>query len=186
VFERVLCKHYTFSASGFYDRMDNLVSQVLDPSTGYQTTANVADVRARGMEFEFAGKYASGVEGRASYSVQDAVDQHSGQFLTNSPKHLGKVNLIVPLRREKLFAGVDAQYTSPRKTLGGDWQGGFPMVNLTLFNTRLFPHVDLSASLYNLFDKKYADPGGAEHLQDSLRQDGRSFRVKVTWRWEQR
>jgi iron complex outermembrane receptor protein len=34
--------------------------------------------------------------------------------------------------------------------------------------------------VYNLFDKSYADPGGGEHTQDTLQQDGRSFRVKVT------
>jgi iron complex outermembrane receptor protein len=38
----------------------------------------------------------------------------------------------------------------------------------------------VSASVYNLFDKSYADPGGGEHVQDRIPQDGRSFRVKVT------
>jgi iron complex outermembrane receptor protein len=38
----------------------------------------------------------------------------------------------------------------------------------------------VSASVYNLFDKAYADPGGQEHVQDTIPQDGRSYRVKVT------
>ena len=42
---------------------------------------------------------------------------------------------------------------------------------------------ELSAGLYNLLDKNYADPGAEEHLQDSLRQDGRNFRVKLTFRF---
>lgn len=186
VWEQVLGKHYTFTAAGFYDRMDNLVGQVFDPATGNGTYTNVANARARGLEFEVAGKYASGIEGRASYSVQDAADRNTGELLTNCPKHLGKLNLVVPLVREKLFGAVEGQYTSRRRTLRGTSLGGFPLVNLTLFNTRVFPRFDLSASLYNVFDKRFDDPGAEEHVQDVIRQDGRSFRIKLTWRWEQR
>ena len=186
VWEQAVGKHYTFTAGGFYDRMDNLVGQVFDPVTANGTYTNVADVRARGLEFEVAGKYASGIEGRASYSVQDAADRNTGELLTNCPKHLGKVNLVVPFMREKLFGSVEGQYTSRRRTLSGASLGGFPVVNLTLFSTRVFPRFDLSASLYNVLDKRSDNPGAEEHVQDAIRQDGRSFRIKLTWRWEQR
>lgn len=186
VWEQGLGKHYTFSASGFYDRMQNLVDEVVDPATELMTFANVANVRARGLEFEVAGKHSSGLEGRASYSVQDAVNQETGRLLTNCPKHLGKVNVVVPLVREKLFAGIEGQYVSRRGTLAGSSVGSYPLVNLTLFNTRLFPRVDLSASLYNVFDKRYDDPAGDETLQNVLQQDGRSFRLKLSWRWGER
>lgn len=186
VWEQAVGRHTTLTASGFYDRMNNLVGEVPAPLPGYATYANVADVRARGVELEAATKYASGFEGRASYSVQDAVNRETGELLSNAPKHLAKLNVIVPLMGEKLFAAVDAQFISRRKTLEGGWVGSYPVINLTLFNTRLFPHVDLSASLYNLFDKRFDDPGGREHVQSVIPQDGRSFRVKLTWRWEQR
>jgi len=52
-----------------------------------------------------------------------------------------------------------------------------------VFGQRLLKNLDLSASVYNLFDKKYGDPGGAEHLQDIIDQDGRTFRVKLTYRF---
>lgn len=46
------------------------------------------------------------------------------------------------------------------------------------------PHgLELSGSAYNLFDTKYSDPGGDEHKQDSIEQDGRTFRVKLTYRF---
>ena len=88
--------------------------------------------------------------------------------------------------REKLFGSVEGQYTSRRRTLSGASLGGFPVVNLTLFSTRVFQRFDLSASLYNVLDKRFDNPGAEEHVQDAIRQDGRSFRVKLTWRWEQR
>jgi hypothetical protein len=33
----------------------------------------------------------------------------------------------------------------------------------------------------NLFDEKYSDPGSTEHIQDLIKQDGRAFRVKLTY-----
>jgi len=43
--------------------------------------------------------------------------------------------------------------------------------------------LDLSASVYNLFDKSYQDPASLDHLQDSLVQDGRTFRVTARYRF---
>jgi iron complex outermembrane receptor protein len=41
-------------------------------------------------------------------------------------------------------------------------------------------HLDLSASAYNLFDKKYFDPAPVGLTQDQIQQDGRSFRAQIT------
>jgi iron complex outermembrane receptor protein len=41
--------------------------------------------------------------------------------------------------------------------------------------------ITVSGSLYNLFDKRFANAGGAEHVQTSIPQDGRSFRVKLSY-----
>lgn len=62
----------------------------------------------------------------------------------------------------------------------GNLAGGYSLANLTLSGRKLLPGLEVSASVYNLFDKAYADPGAQEHVQDTLRQDGRSFRLKAT------
>jgi iron complex outermembrane receptor protein len=41
--------------------------------------------------------------------------------------------------------------------------------------------LELSAGLYNLFGKRYADPAAEEHRQNGIEQDGRTFRVKVAY-----
>ena len=43
--------------------------------------------------------------------------------------------------------------------------------------------LDLSASVYNLLDKRYSDPSSPFHQQASIEQNGRSFRVKLTYRF---
>jgi iron complex outermembrane receptor protein len=67
-----------------------------------------------------------------------------------------------------------------RRTILGSSVGGFALVNATLLSRNLGKHADLSASLYNVFDKTYADPGGQE-LLNAVQQDGRNFRVKLTF-----
>jgi iron complex outermembrane receptor protein len=53
--------------------------------------------------------------------------------------------------------------------------------NFTLFSQPLKQHFRISASLYNAFNSRYGDPGAQEHLQDVIWQDGRTFRLKVTY-----
>jgi len=60
--------------------------------------------------------------------------------------------------------------------------GGFFLVNLTVFSRKITEKVDFSGGLYNLLDKRYADSGGLEHVEVSIPQDGRSFRIKLTYR----
>jgi iron complex outermembrane receptor protein len=43
--------------------------------------------------------------------------------------------------------------------------------------------LDLSGSVYNVFNKKYFDPGRPEDPEDSIQQDGRNFRIKLTARF---
>jgi iron complex outermembrane receptor protein len=43
------------------------------------------------------------------------------------------------------------------------------------------PELELSAGVYNLFDEDYSHPGAAEHTQDLLEQDGRTFRLKLQY-----
>ncbi len=59
----------------------------------------------------------------------------------------------------------------------------FPWSTLPCWLATLASHVDLSASVYNLLDKKYFDPPSTDNLQQEIQQDGRSFRVKMTWHW---
>ena len=103
--------------------------------------------------------------------------------MDNSPKHLAKLNLSLPLWHQKLSAGANAQYTSARSTLARSEVGGFGVINATLVAHTFDRHMDLSASVYNLFDKNYFDPGRPEDIQDRIQQDGRTFRLKITARF---
>lgn len=183
VVEQGLTHHLYLAGSGYYNRINNLISQSTDPVTGRRLYRNLDKVSSKGLEFELSSKWLSGLEGRASYNLQRTTDRATGQVLTNSPLHLVKLGMILPVVGNKLFASLDSWYMSRRRTLTGASVGGFTVFNANLLSRNLGRHAELSVGLYNLFDKNYADPGSEEHVQDALRQDGRNFRVKLTFRF---
>lgn len=175
-------KAYYFSGAGFLNRIDDLIAPSIDPLTGNPIYLNTSPVKTKGIEWEFGGKWANGVESSISHTLQDTRNVVTNNVLTNSPKQLGKVNLSIPLVQRKFFASVDAQYVSERRTVAQTDLGGYLLVNLTFFTRKLTEKMDISGGLYNVLDKKYAESGGIEHRETSIPQDGRSFRVKLTYR----
>jgi iron complex outermembrane receptor protein len=183
VLEQKLERHFQLAISGYDNNIQKLISQTIDPTDGRSIFRNLGKVKSKGLEFELTAKWLSGLEGRASYNLQHTTDRATGEVLTNSPLHLAKLGVIVPVVNNKFFASLDSWYMSRRRTLSGSSVGGFAVLNASLLSRNLGRHAELSAGLYNLFDKNYADPGAEEHVQDALRQDGRSFRVKLTFRF---
>jgi iron complex outermembrane receptor protein len=184
-YEQGIGRNWRASVSGFYNELNDLI--VFE-------NGSYGNLRAetKGLEFALAGNWASGLRGRASYTLQRAENRSRNQDLPDSPDSLVKINLTAPLIREKLFASVEFQYTSQRNTIyttstGSTLPGldlaGYGTLNFTLLSQNLFKHTDISISIYNLFDEQHADPATAAHLQSQIPQNGRTFRFKLTYRF---
>ena len=188
VYEQDVGQHLRPSLSLFYNQMQDLI--VFDSGTFTNF-----DAQTRGVELALDAFLPSGIRGRASYSFQETSDTVNGWDVPDSPNHLLKFNLSVPVVRDKLFASLELQYTSNRRslhntsdtisgqplTVQGEEAGGFAVVNVTLFSRNLIKNLEVSASVYNLLDTQYGDPASSFHTQDVIAQDGRSFRVKLTY-----
>lgn len=181
VWEQYLGDHLRAVASGFHYNIEDLITATTDPSDDLIVYDNTEEIEAKGIELELEGKWASGLEGRVSYSFQETENQETGKILTNSPKHLVKLNMILPIAAENIFVSPEVQYTSKRKTLKDNYEDDFFVTNLTLFSRVLLKGLEVSFSIYNLFDKSYGDPGSEEHIQDTLEQEGRIYRLKLTY-----
>ncbi|HEV2489105.1 MAG TPA: TonB-dependent receptor [Candidatus Acidoferrales bacterium] len=175
-------KRFQGSIAGYDNRIFGLIEQQINPGTGKPVYGNSGNIRTKGIELEWSAKWPAGVEWAISHSIQSSRDLLTGDVLTNSPKQLAKTNLSVPFARQMVFANLEAQYTGERRTIAGTELGGFLLVNATLLTGRLNKNFDLSFSLYNLLNKQYAESGGIEHVETSIPQDGRSFRVKFVYR----
>jgi len=183
VFEQFFTKHTHFTAAGFYNRISDLISEETDPTDGRLQFVNWQKVSGKGLDLELAGKWPSGWQGRLAYTLEDTRDQLTGTRLSNSAKHLAKIDLTAPLIRRRLFASFDSQYLSARQTIDGGRAGAYFVANATIFAPLAVKGLTVSASAYNLFDRRYADPGGPEHQQAALPQDGRTVALKLTYRF---
>jgi iron complex outermembrane receptor protein len=178
VYEQDLPAHLRFIASGYYYQVDDLISETL---SGFQ---NAGQVNAKGLELELEGRYARGLKARLSYALQRSEDDSTGSELSNSPRQLAKGSLIAPLYKDKIFAGLELQYTGSVLTNTRQREDDYLLANVTLFSQNLAPGLELSASIYNLFDARYAHPVSAAHTPlDTVEQSGRSFRVKLTYKF---
>lgn len=169
------------TASVYRYGISDLITLETDPMDGLEVYNNLERARAEGVELEIEGDFHRFLEGRVSYALQRSQDASTGDTITNSPRHLAKINLAVPFLAEKLVAALEMQYTSSRETLSGGRAGGFGVANLTLLSRAWKKGPSLSLSIYNVLDKRYADPGGTEHVQAAIPQDGRSLRAQVKY-----
>jgi len=183
VLEQALSKRLTFLTSVFSYEIKDLINQTLDNADGLLIYQNSDRVTAKGAEVELNGRIGGNVRGRISYTYQHTEDEMTHQDLSNSPRHLAKASVSIPLLKDKLFSSFEVLYTSRAGTLAGQYAPGHCLANLTIFSRNILSHTDASISLYNLFDTTYRYPGAGEHLQDTIEQDGRTFRAKVTVRF---
>ncbi|WP_263419166.1 TonB-dependent receptor plug domain-containing protein [Terriglobus albidus] len=176
--DREFSRGFFLSTALYANRMRNFIVTNEASTLGFE---NEGKMDTAGLETTFQKKWLNGATAILGYSntFQQLGDDGEGKI--NSPKHLGKLNASIPLRTKKVFATIDAQYIGRRATLAQNTVSPYTTLNFTLLGRDIFGRLDLSASLYNALDKTFYDPGAEQHRQDALRQDGRSFRVKLIW-----
>ncbi|MFZ4854951.1 MAG: TonB-dependent receptor plug domain-containing protein [Desulfuromonadaceae bacterium] len=185
IWEQYFLDNYRSSFGGFYYRVTDLISQTTD-AAGMLVYNNIDSAEAVGIAASLEGFWQSGLKGRLSYNWQQATNQSTGAQLSNSPRHLAKANMSIPLIREQLFISPELQYTGPRITLNGSRTNNPILANLTVFCRDVgLKGLETSASLYNLFNVHGEDVAGEEHgpALQTIRQDGISFRVKLSYRF---
>jgi outer membrane receptor for ferrienterochelin and colicins len=175
-------KTYRLSIAGFLNRFDNLITASIDSLTDNLIYLNSTPLESKGIELEVGAKWRNGVEGSISDSVQESQNVLTHTAVTNSPRHLAKANFSVPLVQRKFFVSADAQYVSARTTVAQTKLGGYFVTDVTFFARNLTHDLDISGGLYNAFNKRYSESGNINTVETSIPLDGRSFRVKLTYR----
>jgi iron complex outermembrane receptor protein len=179
-----LGQYFQLSSGVYRNRIDDLITLVSVPTDGNFQYQNNGNAQATGMDLEFTGRATNGLQGKASFDYVDAYNDSAGHpSLDNSPRRLAKFNLTVPLIEQSLLLGVDGQFLGRRLTLSQDSLSSYQVFNLTLLGHEFKKHLDVAASVFNVLDKKYFDPGRPEDPEDAIQQDGRSFRIKITARF---
>jgi len=183
VWEEYIGPHIRTTASVFrYDARHLIAQQSLDDTSGGSVYFTNADrTTAHGVDAEIEGRW-NDVTVRVSYANVNATDWTSGEQLSNSPQHLGKVGIVLPVKPLATLLAIDGRFTGERQTLYEGTIPGFALTNITT-TTTLGKALDLQFGLYNALDQQYADPGAEEHLQRAIQQDGRTLRVRLMARF---
>lgn len=185
VIEQQIGRHYRLTLSAYDNHISGLIGQVVvDPSDGTTQFQNLGDTKARGFEAELEAHLKNGIRARASFAHQTTRDKNTGAMLANSPRNMAKLLVSIPLFEDKITAAFEAQYRSSVESMAGNplkefW---FANVNLTAKDVG-FEGMDLSAGVFNLFDERYDFPGSDPDANEAIRQDGRTFYIKATYRF---
>lgn len=183
VYEHYLDRTYRLSLSAYEYAVDGLIMAHEMGSGDLPSFINGDDIRARGLEAELEGKFASGLHLRGSYAVQKATGGVGNHEISSSPSHLAKLNLIIPLWNRRLTSGIELQYQSESLTLARTRTRDFLLTNLQLTALPFGPDVELAFGVDNLFDAHVEYPASAEHAQTTIEQNGRTFEGRVQVRF---
>ncbi|MDO9225906.1 MAG: TonB-dependent receptor [Pseudomonadota bacterium] len=185
VWERYLGADLRMTAGVNVNQVENWIVQV-DTGTSLQYQ-NQPEIRSHGIELELEKSFAHGASLRASYSGQFTPELPNG--VINSPsRHLLKANFATPLPFANWHLGLEARYASGQSIPSGH-TSAYAIANA---NLRWRPNggdrTEWALGVYNAFDKNYAHSYPDDSLysgipRESLVQDGRSWRLKMTHRF---
>ena len=176
VLDRELTSIVKLTASGFHYAVKDLITQQVNADGSLQFF-NTTKVKSDGAEIGLEISWPGVLKGHASYTYQDTRDDLTGQRLTNSPLHLLKAGVRVPLYQEMIFLGAQGRYMGARLDRDGGDVGDATVMDLNLSAEN--KGFSVSAGVYNLFDTIYVDPVSADHLQKTIHQNGRNFWLKA-------
>jgi outer membrane receptor protein involved in Fe transport len=187
VADRRLGRDLTLRGSLYQWSMYDLVALGIEAGSGIPQYQSGGRINARGLELSADRTWDGGYRMRGSVSLQDVEHANSGTALLNSPRLLGSLNASAPLPVgwAWLGAGVrgsyELHYGSQRLSVAGSSVGGYTQSNLVLSKEHALIGLDVSLAVFNLFDKRYAQPGATTNWQNEFEQDGRSVRIQLVY-----
>ena len=178
--ERAVTPWFRVNADFFYNSLSELLEQQADPSDGFNRFVNLSSVSSKGFDLELSAER-RWLRSSLAYTYQQSTDRLLHTSLINTPAHLAKLKLLLPIRSFST-AGVEMQYISSQTTYRDTPLPSLLVSNLTISNRRPILGFDVSASCYNLLNRTVYNPGAPGLLSDRVLQDGRVIRFQLVRR----
>lgn len=191
VLEHALGGDRQLVATVFHNDIKNLIEYVRqDGADGIADTAddflrfeNAGRVHSGGIELRYEQPLADAGRFRASYTGQRTRNA-DGAEPENSPRHLAKLDWRRPLFASAWNLGFELQYLGARRSYAGTRIGAATLANLSLSTGRLFKDLEVAATVFNLFDRRFADPAAYFHDPlDRIVQDGRRWQLQFLFHY---
>lgn len=158
----------TASIAIFQARQNNTAELAGFDTTIGQSIYRGVDAKSRGVEFEFGGELAAGLQATGGYTIMRLRDEGGGTARTFVPRSTARLNLTYsPPRLQAVRLGASLRYQSriylepgsTSVTTGAPirvTQPGYALVDL-LARYDLSPHLSLSLNLKNVTNVKYIE-----------------------------
>lgn len=143
---------------------------------------NGAGATITGLEAELNGTLPwGGVRGTVAYSFAAARLDATGRRPANAPAHVLLARAQIPLFDERAHLGIAGRYLGERTGLPGNPAAPAAVLfDASLTIDDVVPGLDLGLGITNALDVRWSAPGGFEHIQPFLPQDGRVAWAKLT------
>ena len=177
VLEQRMSPTTLLSASAFHIDADSLIDEALEPVSQAYWYNNVGSIESNGVEIGINMRRQDGLWTRFSGTIQNT--KSDGESATNSPQYSLKAGISTS-PWAPWHGGIEGVFESGRSTRDGDHTDSFLLVN-GILSRQLGEHFRLALSSHNLLNTRYSTPVGPELRAQSIRQDGRSFTLRITY-----
>lgn len=170
------------AANLYYYQIKDLIGVSPDPEQVTRSFKNVGDQNGYGSELEWNWQVNDQVTVMGNYAWQYAINQQTHQRVAGVPEHH-----IYFATQWQFMPGWQLQ---PQinwiggRTTAGDTRplDDYETIDITLRGKKLFGHLDVAASLRNMFDTTYREPAvvPVTQLPQNLPMPGRSFYLEAS------
>lgn len=164
----------------------DLIDLTLAPgSVVYQ---NLSAAKASGLEFQLEARPVGPISAQLSYAFQHA-DDGQDSTLTNSPGQVANLN-VTARSAGGLHGAVQFRHESGRRTLATTSTSPFLRTDANVgyrpgprSKLSILENAEIALRVTNVFDTPYAMPFGALSRQNTIAADGRTYALRLEWRY---
>jgi len=173
--------HLDLTATGFQNKVTNLVEQIPSPTGPGPGFQNSGGDRSRGLELEASAAFKSGWSGRTSYALMRSGDLITGDSLERSPSHLAKFNGSAPVLRDNSI-NLELQYNSAESSDLDHHISPLFQTNATFLSRSFWGGMRFSASCFDCLDRSIALLPEPDPVMPLPPGTGRTWRFRIDYR----
>ena len=175
-------KKMNFKVTGFHNNIKDLIYAV--PSTvAANEYGNIGKLTVDGVEMEFNSRLKGGSLISLNYTYQNAINENTNSRASDVPQQ--KLNASFNYRHSRFlntYAGLNHRGTLSREDGDGRSSiGGHTTVDIALNIKGASNSWDITASVYNFFDKTYFDASKSGTMLSDYPKQGRSFWLEASF-----
>ncbi|WP_250656225.1 TonB-dependent receptor plug domain-containing protein [Alkalimarinus coralli] len=178
-------KRLNFRVTGFRNNIENLIAAAPSASSSaVNVSGNVGKLKVNGIEMELKSRLREGSSVALNYTYQYPVNELTNERAPDVPLH--KANASFNYRHSKFFNSyVGVLYRGSTSRAASDPRSDVPdsvTTDIALNWQNYITNLEVTASVYNLFDVQYEDASPSGVMISDFPRDGVSFMLEARYK----